>query len=110
MARQLRPTAESALSGNRPLCVGQPEAPRQHLLGGHAFGRRKVPQEGRNRIGFARIERGEERFGLTPEMIEIGASGKVLSHDGFSMKFAWIRKQAARRTCGESGSDEVKWG
>jgi hypothetical protein len=54
----------------------------------------------RDRLGIPRSERGQQRFCLTPEMIEMGARREFVGHDKFSMHFAWIRKQAARRTCG----------
>ena len=38
-----------------------------------------------------------------PEMVEIGAGRELFVHGRFSMHVAWIRKQAARRTCGQRG-------
>jgi hypothetical protein len=47
----------------------------------------------RHRVGIARLQRGQERFRLTPQMIEIGTGGEILSHGKFSMLFAWIRNR-----------------
>jgi hypothetical protein len=50
-------------------------------------------------IGLASGEAAQQGFGLTPEMIEIGTRDELVIHGWFSMRFAWTRKQAARRTC-----------
>jgi hypothetical protein len=57
-------------------------------------------QEGRDGCGFARFEGGEQGFRLAPEMIQIGTREEIGGQGRFSMLYAWIRKQAARRTCG----------
>jgi hypothetical protein len=65
----------------------------------YARGRGQEFQYRRDGFWLAQFERSQKRLRLTPEMFEIGAGGEVSVHGLFSMQFAWIRKQAARRTC-----------
>jgi hypothetical protein len=80
------------------------------LLGGHAFRCRQILAQDCHSIVRAGFQIGQKRFGLAAQVIEVWARGKVRVHDLFSMRYAWIRKQAARRTCKESIRIKVKLG
>jgi len=96
---QLGPTGESGLAGNCRLGVSQAEACLPNLRGAHAPGGWQMIQNRRDRFSVAHLKRSQKRLRLASEMIEIRARGKIVGHGKFSMQFAWIRKQAARRTC-----------
>jgi len=101
MTCQLRPTGKSGLSSNCRLCIRQAKLHLLHLLHAQAVYGGQMVQNRQDRFRVTCFKQGEEGFSLAAEMIEIGTLREILDHDKFSMLIAWIRKQAARRTCSQ---------